>query len=47
VLPKGEVIPVPMISRVSFGPPLDRAEGETKEEFLERARQAVQRLGEQ
>jgi 1-acyl-sn-glycerol-3-phosphate acyltransferase len=47
VLPKGEVIPVPMISRVSFGPPLDWAEGETKEEFLERARQAVQRLGEQ
>jgi hypothetical protein len=36
-----------MISRVSFGPPLDWAEGETKEEFLERARQAVQRLGEQ
>jgi 1-acyl-sn-glycerol-3-phosphate acyltransferase len=47
VLPKGEVIPVPMISRVSFGPPLDWAEGETKEEFLERARQAVQLLGEQ
>jgi 1-acyl-sn-glycerol-3-phosphate acyltransferase len=47
VLPKGEVIPVPMISRVSFGRPLDWAEGETKEEFLERARRAVQRLGEQ
>jgi 1-acyl-sn-glycerol-3-phosphate acyltransferase len=47
VLPKGEVIPVPMISRVSFGLPLDWAEGETKEAFLERARRAVQRLGEQ
>jgi 1-acyl-sn-glycerol-3-phosphate acyltransferase len=47
VLPKGEVIPVPMISRVSFGPPLDWAEDETKEAFLERARRAVQRLGEQ
>jgi 1-acyl-sn-glycerol-3-phosphate acyltransferase len=47
VLPKGEFIPVPMISRVSFGPPLDWAEGETKEAFLERARRAVQQLGEQ
>ena len=46
VLPKGEFIPVPMISRVTFGQPLDRAEGETKEAFLERARQAVQRLEE-
>ena len=46
VLPKGEFIPVPMISRVTFGPSLDRAEGETKEAFLERARRAVQRLGE-
>jgi 1-acyl-sn-glycerol-3-phosphate acyltransferase len=46
VLPKGEFIPVPMISRVTFGPPLDWAEGETKEAFLERARRAVQRLGE-
>jgi 1-acyl-sn-glycerol-3-phosphate acyltransferase len=46
VLPKGEFIPVPMISRVTFGPPLDRAEGETKETFLERARRAVQRLDE-
>jgi len=46
VLPKGEFIPVPMLSRVTFGPPLAWAEGETKEAFLERARRAVQRLGE-
>lgn len=46
VLPKGEFIPVPMISRVSFGAPLDWADGETKEAFLERARLAVQRQGE-
>jgi 1-acyl-sn-glycerol-3-phosphate acyltransferase len=46
VLPKGEFIPVPMISRVTFGPPLDWAEGETKEAFLDRARRSVQRLGE-
>jgi 1-acyl-sn-glycerol-3-phosphate acyltransferase len=46
VLPKGEFIPVPMISRVTFGPPLDSELGEAKEAFLERARRAVQRLGE-
>ena len=46
VLPKGEFIPVPMISRISFGLPLERAESEAKETFLERARIAVQELAE-
>lgn len=46
VLPKGEVIPVPMISRISFGSPMSLREGESKEAFLERARQAVERLAE-
>jgi len=44
VLPKGEVLPVPFISRVAFGPPLERASGssaETKESFLRRAREAL------
>lgn len=45
VLPKGEVIPVPAISRVAFGAPMRLEEGESKEDFLERARQAVERLG--
>ena len=44
VLPKGEVIPVPMISRISFGPAMGLAEGESKEAFLERARRAVEEL---
>jgi len=44
VLPKGEVLPVPFISRVAFGPPLEPAfgsPGETKESFLRRAREAL------
>jgi 1-acyl-sn-glycerol-3-phosphate acyltransferase len=44
VLPKGEVLPVPFISRVVFGPPLSPAankDHETKESFLREAREAV------
>jgi 1-acyl-sn-glycerol-3-phosphate acyltransferase len=44
ILPKGEFVPVPMISRVVFGPSLRLEEGEAKDEFLERARDAVVRL---
>jgi 1-acyl-sn-glycerol-3-phosphate acyltransferase len=44
VLPKGEVIPVPMISRIVFGPPMHLDDGESKQAFLERARQAVEQL---
>ena len=41
VLPKGEVLPVPMLCTVSFGEPLRLAEGETKPQFLTRAREAM------
>jgi 1-acyl-sn-glycerol-3-phosphate acyltransferase len=41
ILPKGETLPVPMLSRVVFGPPLPRVDGEAKHEFLERARSAL------
>jgi len=41
ILPKGEFLPVPLLSRISFGPPLHVKAGEGKDEFLERARQAV------
>lgn len=41
VLPKGEYLPVPLLSRVYFGPPMHLNEGESKEAFLERARQAM------
>ena len=41
VLPKGEVLPVPFISRIAFGPPLQPAPDESKETFLREAREAV------
>jgi 1-acyl-sn-glycerol-3-phosphate acyltransferase len=41
VLPKGEVLPVPFISRVAFGPPLQPAGNESKESFLREAREAL------
>ena len=41
VLPKGEVLPVPILCSVNFGAALSRREGEGKAEFLERARAAL------
>ncbi|GGL68929.1 lysophospholipid acyltransferase family protein [Wenxinia marina] len=37
IMPKGEVIPLPLICTVSFGAPLRVAAGETKDAFLSRA----------
>ncbi len=44
ILPKGEVLPVPVFSRVTFGARLKLETGETKLAFLERAHDAVERL---
>ncbi|MDR1491559.1 MAG: 1-acyl-sn-glycerol-3-phosphate acyltransferase [Planctomycetaceae bacterium] len=44
ILPRGNVLPVPMLSRVVFGPPLWIETGERKDIFLGRARDAVLRL---
>ena len=41
VMPKGEVVPVPILCTVSFGAPMALHEGEDKRAFLERARDAV------
>jgi 1-acyl-sn-glycerol-3-phosphate acyltransferase len=41
ILPKGEVLPVPLLSVLTFGEPLSVQGGETKDAFLERARNAV------
>lgn len=41
VMPKGEVVPVPILCSVTFGAPLTLAEGEDRGAFLARARQAV------
>jgi 1-acyl-sn-glycerol-3-phosphate acyltransferase len=44
ILPKGHLLPVPMLSRITFGTPLRLQAGETKDAFLERARQSVRAL---
>ncbi len=44
VLPRGEVLPVPLLSCITFGPPMWLQRSEPKPEFLRRAREAVCRL---
>jgi len=44
ILPKGEFLPVPMLSLLTFGKPMQVETGEEKEAFLERAREAVSSL---
>ena len=41
VMPKGEVVPVPILCSVTFGAPIQLQPGEDKRAFLERARHAV------
>ena len=41
VMPKGEVVPVPILCTVTFGAPLQLLQGEDKRGFLDRARAAV------
>ena len=41
VMPKGEVVPVPILCTATFGAPLRLQPGEDKRAFLERARAAV------
>ena len=44
ILPKGEFLPVPMLSLLTFGEPLHIIPDEDKDVFLERAREAVASL---
>jgi 1-acyl-sn-glycerol-3-phosphate acyltransferase len=44
VLPKGEFVPVPMLSSVAFGRPVRVEQAEDKSAFLERARNAILEL---
>ena len=46
VLPRGEFLPVPLLSCITFGPPMWLEAGEPKADFLARAREAVRRLRE-
>lgn len=45
ILPKGEVLPVPLLSRLAIGAPIALGADEPKEDFLERARRSVAELG--
>lgn len=44
ILPKGTLLPVPLINKVHFGEPMARIADEPKTDFLQRARQLVCRL---
>src|SRR5205807_2942653 len=46
VLPRGEFLPVPLLSCITIGPPMWLERGEAKTDFLVRAREAVLRLKE-
>jgi 1-acyl-sn-glycerol-3-phosphate acyltransferase len=46
ILPRGKVLPVPMLSCITFGPPMWLESGEPKNLFLQRARAALQKLKE-
>ncbi|MBB3241020.1 1-acyl-sn-glycerol-3-phosphate acyltransferase [Pseudomonas sp. Tn43] len=41
VMPKGRVLPLPLLCTTSFGAPLHLTEGESKEQFLSRSRDAL------
>jgi 1-acyl-sn-glycerol-3-phosphate acyltransferase len=41
VMPKGRALPLPLLCTLSFGTPLEHMEGEGKQAFLERARNAL------
>ena len=45
ILPKGEALLVPLLARIAVGAPLHLLPGETKTDFLARARDAVAALG--
>lgn len=47
ILPRGEVVPVPLLSSITLGKPISLQVGESKVDFLARARQAVKSLKDQ
>lgn len=46
VMPKGEFLPVPLLSCISIGAPIWLESGESKVEFLQRARESILKLKE-
>jgi 1-acyl-sn-glycerol-3-phosphate acyltransferase len=46
ILPKGEILPVPILGSATFGAPIRLEPGEDRDAFLNRARAALMTLGE-
>ena len=46
ILPRGEFLPVPLLTCITFGAPMWLEKGESKTDFLQRAQEAVRRLKE-
>jgi 1-acyl-sn-glycerol-3-phosphate acyltransferase len=46
ILPKGALVPVPLLSSITFGRPLPRVAGESRAAFLDRARLEILELAE-
>jgi len=46
IMPKGEFLPVPLMSCITIGPPMWLESGESKNDFLERARNEIVKLRE-
>jgi 1-acyl-sn-glycerol-3-phosphate acyltransferase len=44
ILPKGEILPIPLVAHVTFGLPIHLEDEESKTAFLERARNEIMRL---
>ncbi len=44
IMPKGEFLPIPLLSSITIGPPMWLEPGESKNAFLERARKAINEL---
>ena len=44
ILPRGEFLPVPLLSCITFGRPMSLESGEQKTDFLDRARENLLRL---
>src|SRR5690606_33327525 len=44
VMPKGRVLPLPLLCTLSFGGPLEVVEAETKQNFLQRSSNALRAL---
>jgi 1-acyl-sn-glycerol-3-phosphate acyltransferase len=44
ILPKGEVVPIPLLTNVTFGRPVAAVDGEERDAFLSRLREALVEL---